>query len=210
VKYFIDESQQPSDDNIHLNFTPGYVEVETHNINPAFVLYCYVFRWDESSLLVAAHPGFDEYFNTLLQQLQHPKLGRAYFDFAKETWPISTSVFEHALNGQYSLGALINIEDPDTNDRTWIVGTIVGNISLGTTEETEKVLRSERVGEAAALVVQLSAAIGEEARTKKVSKMSYAKLALQGAWSGYKEGLDTSAVWANRLTGLVGPFYNRG
>jgi hypothetical protein len=207
VKHFVDHSQLPQQWANIVNYTPGYVEMETHVIDPQpLVYYWYVFRWDDHSLLIAAYPSKDQMLTKWSQIWQHPEFGRIGYDQFKETWPLTLSLFQHSWDSLYSAGVITTIEDPDDGDQKWVVGTLVGNIDLGSGKKIERVLHSDRVLEAGRLVTTLAAQITNELETKQISRKSEAKADFRALMGGVKDGTKISVSWIPKLMGLSGPF----
>jgi hypothetical protein len=208
MQHFLDLSQSPSKTEASFRSTPGYIEVEFREPTPPpRVMRAYVMPWRENALLVVAYISADQLGDLMQQQLQDPKLGDLYYKEYKKTWPKLMALVENSLSNQISKGVLLNIEDPDTGDRKWVVATVVGNVRLESDEEMNAVMRSERMLKAIELVVDTGWKMLAEVQTNKISTMSYVRMAalggLRGAMSGYKQGHDLASLWVPRLTEFV-------
>jgi len=173
-------------ESLHTRQTVSYLEIQRQVANVPVMYYSYLLRTGENAILSVPHLGMDEFFRVLLeQQLPDPKLGSTWATTYRETWPTLFSMLDNTVNGSFSKGALLRIEDPDNGDQKWVIGTFVGNINFSELSEEYKLLQDKRLFDTHVLVIQTCANIIHELQTRQPNKL---KLFFRGAVSGGAEG----------------------
>jgi hypothetical protein len=200
MRFWLDLTATPWKEQTVFHGTPSYVEVQTHSLDPRGISYVYVIPVEPGSYVVAACWGHQ--FDPLVEFMTDPKLGKDWVQAYSETWPTFGELLNNAANARYSAGSLVNFEDLDDGDREWFVATFVGNTIP--VETTTELFDEPRVVEATQLVIGRSIQLAEEMQTRQFSGMNKVKMMAKGAFAGYTQGMDMSAVWLSRLQQFMG------
>jgi hypothetical protein len=202
MNFFINNSVRPPEEKTVTNITAAYIELQKHSVDPPGISYTYVFQWNQHSFFIATCVGRD--LDALTPFIQDPKLGNAWYNFYKEKWPSWGRLMDNAINTRYSDGVLLNIEDPDNGERTWVVGTVVGNILVNSAEELEQVMFSERMMQAYALVLAASSTLANDIATRPNPTTSLVKMYARGIFQSQLDTIELGAIWIPKIRKLFG------
>jgi hypothetical protein len=201
MRFWIDMNAHPDEAQGVVHGTPGYVEIQTHNVDPPGISYIYLVPLDQANFIVAACWGHE--FDRFEEYIFDPKLGKHWVSAYSEAWPLFGELFTNAMQGRYSQGSLVNFEDLDDGERKWFVATYVGNI--GPYEEVAPLSEDPRIIEAGQLVYLKSASLAEQMLSgEDIPAGTKAMMLARGAFAGYVEGWNKSAVWLTRVQQLAG------
>ncbi|HXI12042.1 MAG TPA: hypothetical protein VNM92_05285 [Thermoanaerobaculia bacterium] len=200
MNFFFDPSVVPIEESTYCRSTPSYLEFQKHSVDSPGASYTYLLQWSDHAYFIAACWGhqFDEW----VPLLQDRKMGKTWLGVVKETYPTLGQLLENGIAGRYSEGALLNIEDPDDGERKWVVGTVVGNLSVTSVEELEQVLLSDRMMQAYSVVL-VSSFIGlEELATRTISAKSKLKSYGRAMFNAQVESIELAAIWVPKIVNL--------
>jgi hypothetical protein len=185
MKTWFEPAQPVAQGVVNVRETISYLEIREQVPNVAGAYFSYLFRYTDTSALIAAYLNKDAFFVTLEQQLRDPKMGGVWNKSYREAWPMVFSMIDNTIAGRISNGALLRLQDPDNYDYRWMIGSIVGNIDFNNSSEANKLLFDKRVTEAYQLAFRICATINHEFLTRQPSKL---KLFFRGAVAGGLEG----------------------
>lgn len=202
MKYFLDMTTKPKEEKTEVNITPQYLEIQKYMVdNGGGITYTYVIPWNDHALFISACWGHQ--FDGWGKLIADPKMGKTWFKILKDTYPTPGQLLENGVSGRYSQGVLMNIEDPDDGEQKWVIGTVVGNLSINNTEELEYLLSSDRMVEAYTLVISSSVQTVVELTTRKISTKNKMLAMGQGLVNSQLEVLETASVWVPKITNLI-------
>lgn len=202
MKYFLQDFAGAQDEETYYSTTPSYVELIKFVADPPSLSRTYVWLIQDYTFFVCT--CWEHQFDGWMQLLVERPGGINWFQTLSETYPTAGRLLSNASAERYSDGVLVNLPDPDDGERKWFIGTVVGNIHLETEEALQAFLMSDRMAESYVRIWVPTFDLLHELQTRQIPTGRRIKDMGMAMFRGFSSGAETSGIWLDRLSILVG------
>lgn len=202
MKYFLEDFAEVQSEETFYFVTPSYIELIKTVVNPSSISRTYIWLVQDYTFFICT--CWEHQFDPWMQLLIERPGGINWFRTLSETYPTAGRLLTNAHTERYSDGVLVNLPDPDDGERKWFIGTVVGNVHLESEDQLQTFLLSDRMMDSYLRVWMPTFELLDELQTRNIPTSRKLKDMGVSFFKGFSEGIETSGIWLDRVSVLIG------